>query len=66
MRFLIASFFLAVVAGASVPADVPGAKITHADYANPALWLCRPDLKDRSMQGRSHRNGDPRRRQDID
>jgi hypothetical protein len=27
-------------------AQAPDAKVAHADYANPALWLCRPGLKD--------------------
>jgi hypothetical protein len=30
----------------SAAAQAPDPKIPHADYANPALWLCRPDLKD--------------------
>jgi hypothetical protein len=27
-------------------AQAPDTKVAHADYSNPALWLCRPDLKD--------------------
>jgi hypothetical protein len=32
-------------AGAAA-AQAPDPSVAHADYANPALWLCRPDLKD--------------------
>ena len=46
MKFLIASLLFAAAVGESVPAQVPDSKIPHADYANRALWLCRPDLKD--------------------
>ena len=27
-------------------AQAPDPKVAHADYANPALWLCRPGIKD--------------------
>jgi len=46
MSFLTTSFFFAVMAGVSALAEVPDPTVPHADYANPALWLCRPDLKD--------------------
>ncbi|MBI1361179.1 MAG: DUF3089 domain-containing protein [Alphaproteobacteria bacterium] len=40
----------AVVAGLSAlgaaRAQAPDPGIAHADYSNPAIWLCRPDLKD--------------------
>lgn len=35
---------LAVAHGAE--ARAPDPTVPHADYADPALWLCRPDLKD--------------------
>jgi pimeloyl-ACP methyl ester carboxylesterase len=37
---------LSAVLAASAAAQAPDPKVAHADYANPALWLCRPDLKD--------------------
>lgn len=36
---------LAWMAGVAV-AQAPDPLIAHADYSNPALWLCRPDLAD--------------------
>lgn len=38
----------AITAAAFNPAlaQAPDVKLAHADYANPVLWLCRPDLKD--------------------
>ena len=42
---------LAVTCGAAMLAgpalaQAPDPKIPHADYANPALWLCKPGIKD--------------------
>lgn len=37
---LLAGLFVATAA-----AQAPDPLVAHADYANPALWLCRPDLK---------------------
>ncbi len=43
---LLATGMLAATAiSASAFAQVPDARIPHADYANPALWMCRPDLE---------------------
>ena len=42
-------FCAAVLGGAvatTAAAQVPDARVARADYANPALWLCRPGLKD--------------------
>ncbi|HJV40557.1 DUF3089 domain-containing protein [Caulobacter sp.] len=44
MRWLIALAALMVAHGAM--AQAPDPAIAHADYGDPALWLCRPDLKD--------------------
>ena len=46
MKAFLASLFLLAMSSGRVLADVPDSKVPHADYANPALWLCRPDLKD--------------------
>jgi pimeloyl-ACP methyl ester carboxylesterase len=47
---MIKGAFYAAVLGAvvatSAQAQAPDPTVAHADYANPALWLCRPDLKD--------------------
>jgi hypothetical protein len=32
--------------GAAAAQGAPDPTVAHADYADPALWLCRPDLKD--------------------
>jgi hypothetical protein len=37
---------MAALMATGAAAQTPDAKVAHADYANPALWLCRPDLKD--------------------
>ncbi|HET9160219.1 MAG TPA: DUF3089 domain-containing protein [Caulobacteraceae bacterium] len=44
-RFLIAAA-LSAAAFSFAQAQAPDPRVAHADYANPALWLCRPDLKD--------------------
>lgn len=44
MRWLLALAALAFAHG--VQARAPDPTVPHADYADPALWLCRPDLKD--------------------
>lgn len=46
MKFLMASLLFAAMVSGNAQTGVPDPKIPHADYANPALWLCRPDLKD--------------------
>ncbi|MGZ6018232.1 MAG: DUF3089 domain-containing protein [Phenylobacterium sp.] len=35
-----------ILAASAAQAQAPDPTVAHADYANPALWLCRPDLKD--------------------
>ena len=37
---------LSAAMATSAAAQAPDPTVAHADYANPALWLCRPDLKD--------------------
>jgi hypothetical protein len=37
---------LSAAMAAPAAAQAPDPTVAHADYANPALWLCRPDLKD--------------------
>jgi Protein of unknown function (DUF3089) len=37
---------LSAAVATSAAAQAPDPTVAHADYANPALWLCRPDLKD--------------------
>jgi hypothetical protein len=44
-RMLCAAALAAAMATPAF-AQAPDPKIPHADYAHPALWLCRPDLKD--------------------
>src|SRR5258708_39131222 len=44
-QVLTAAALAAGLAGAA-QAQAPDPTVAHADYANPALWLCRPDLKD--------------------
>lgn len=44
MRWLIA--LVALLGAHSAMAQAPDATVAHADYAQPALWLCRPDLAD--------------------
>jgi hypothetical protein len=46
MRGMIASAILAAMASGVAGAQAPDPTVAHADYANSALWLCRPDLKD--------------------
>jgi Protein of unknown function (DUF3089) len=47
MRRLVASAMLAAaMMGGQALAQVPDAAVVHADYANPALWLCRPGKTD--------------------
>jgi pimeloyl-ACP methyl ester carboxylesterase len=36
---------LMVAIGSRAGAQAPDSTVAHADYSNPALWLCRPDLK---------------------
>jgi hypothetical protein len=50
MRWAPGSVFLGLAAllfihGAAL-AQAPDPAVPHADYADPALWLCRPDVKD--------------------
>lgn len=45
MRGLLALAALALIHGAAL-ARAPDPAVAHADYADPALWLCRPDLAD--------------------
>ncbi len=49
MRGILASAVLAaaIMAPASAPsawAQAPDPKVAHADYSNPALWLCKPGI----------------------
>src|ERR1700748_357588 len=46
IKTLLCAAILAGAVATSAAAQAPDPKIPHADYANPALWLCRPDLKD--------------------
>jgi pimeloyl-ACP methyl ester carboxylesterase len=46
MPRLVLAALAAVMLASPAHAQAPDAKIPHADYANPSLWLCRPDLKD--------------------
>jgi pimeloyl-ACP methyl ester carboxylesterase len=43
-RFLLGLAALAAAHGAA--AQAPDASVEHPDYAQPGLWLCRPDLPD--------------------
>ncbi len=45
-RNLIAGVALTLAVTTSVQAQAPDPAVAHADYANPSLWLCRPDLRD--------------------
>ena len=45
MRWLLGLAALMAAHGAAL-ARAPDPTVAHADYADPALWLCRPDLKD--------------------
>jgi hypothetical protein len=44
MRGIIASAVLAVAMAGGASAQAPDPKVAHADYSNPALWLCKPGL----------------------
>ncbi len=46
IRNVLAGAALALTIATSAAAQAPDPTVAHADYANPALWLCRPDLKD--------------------
>ncbi|MBO9544530.1 DUF3089 domain-containing protein [Caulobacter sp.] len=46
MRWLLGLAALAVLHGGGALAWAPDPTVAHADYADPALWLCRPDLQD--------------------
>jgi hypothetical protein len=46
IRNVLAGLALTLSLATSAAAQAPDATVAHADYANPALWLCRPDLKD--------------------
>jgi hypothetical protein len=46
MRGILVSAVLAAAAMGSAHAQAPDASVAHADYSNPALWLCRPGLAD--------------------
>lgn len=46
IRMLCAAALAATLFAPPALAQAPDPKIPHADYANPALWLCRPGLKD--------------------
>jgi hypothetical protein len=45
MRWWLGLAALVAVHGAAL-AQAPDPTVQHPDYADPALWLCRPDLKD--------------------
>jgi hypothetical protein len=45
VRGLLGLAALVVVQGVAL-AQAPDPNVQHPDYADPALWLCRPDLKD--------------------
>lgn len=45
IRLICAVLFGATIA-VQASAEPPNRTVVHADYADPALWLCRPDLKD--------------------
>ncbi len=44
-HFLAAGLAAATAACAAAGAQIPDARIAHADYSNPAVWMCRPDLE---------------------
>ena len=46
IRTMLAGVALVLLLTASAQAQAPDPTVAHADYANPALWLCRPDLAD--------------------
>jgi hypothetical protein len=46
LKYLLCVSAMGFAVVTSAAAQAPDPKIPHADYANPALWLCRPDLKD--------------------
>ncbi len=48
LQGLLSLVLLAAANGAA--AQAPDPTVPHADYADPALWLCRPDLKDNRCQ----------------
>lgn len=43
-KLLVTGLFATAI-GAAASAQAPDARVAHADYANPAVWLCRPDLE---------------------
>lgn len=45
MRWLLGLAILVAAHGVAL-AGAPDPTVRHPDYADPALWLCRPDLKD--------------------
>ena len=46
IRKMFAGVALILTLATGAQAQAPDPTVAHADYANPALWLCRPDLKD--------------------
>lgn len=44
-HFLAAGLAAAATAWAGAGAQTPDPRIPHADYSNPAVWMCRPDLE---------------------
>src|ERR1700743_1691534 len=46
IRTMLTGVALTLALGTSAMAQAPDPTVANADYANPALWLCRPDLKD--------------------
>ncbi len=45
-RSMLCAVSLTCIMATPATAGVPDARVAHADYADPTLWLCRPDLKD--------------------
>ncbi len=43
---LICAVLICATSAVQASAEPPDPTVAHADYADPALWLCRPDLKD--------------------
>jgi pimeloyl-ACP methyl ester carboxylesterase len=46
LKHILTAAALSAVMLTPAAAQAPDPKVAHADYANPALWLCRPGLKD--------------------
>jgi hypothetical protein len=44
MRGIVAGVVLAVAMAGPASAQAPDPKVAHADYSNPALWLCKPGM----------------------